>query len=159
MKVLLAQSSQTLCNPWTVACQDREFFCRGILQARILEWVAIAFSRGSFQPRNWIWVSCTVGGFFTVWATREAHKISLERSKWAHLEYSSGVIIHFCSSQKSFIFLDLLGSSNRLWVRVWCVLLSNYSDLTHVFVFHCQPCPTSWPMEDENRGFCFILLW
>ena len=42
-----------------------------ILQARILEWVAISFSRGSSQLRDWTWVSCTVGGFFTNWATRQ----------------------------------------------------------------------------------------
>ena len=44
----------------------------GILQARILEWVVIPFSRESSQPRDWTWISCIVGGFFTVWATREA---------------------------------------------------------------------------------------
>ena len=44
----------------------------GILQTRILEWVAIPFSRGSSWPRNQIWVSCTAGKFFTVGATREA---------------------------------------------------------------------------------------
>ena len=44
----------------------------GILQAIILEWVAIPFSRRSSQPRDRTQVSCTVGGFFTVWATREA---------------------------------------------------------------------------------------
>ena len=48
----------------------------GISQARILEWVAISFSKGSSQPRDWIYwtiqVSCTAGRFFTVWATREA---------------------------------------------------------------------------------------
>ena len=38
----------------------------GILQARILEWVAIPFSRGSSRPRNQTQVSCTAGGFFTV---------------------------------------------------------------------------------------------
>ena len=37
----------------------------GILQARILEWVALPFSRGSFQPRDWTQVSCIAGGFFT----------------------------------------------------------------------------------------------
>ena len=41
----------------------------GILQARILEWVAMPFSRGSSQPRNWTWVSCITGRFFTIWAT------------------------------------------------------------------------------------------
>ena len=38
----------------------------GILQARILEWVVIPFSRGSFQPRDRTWVSCIAGRFFTV---------------------------------------------------------------------------------------------
>ena len=44
----------------------------GILQTRILEWVAIPFSRGSSQPRDWTQISHIAGGFFTVWATREA---------------------------------------------------------------------------------------
>ena len=39
---------------------------------RILEWVAICFSRGSSQPRDWTRVSCTAGRFFTDWNTREA---------------------------------------------------------------------------------------
>ena len=45
---------------------------RGILQARILKWVSIPFSRGSCQPRNRTQVSCIAGIFFTSWATREA---------------------------------------------------------------------------------------
>ena len=48
----------------------------GILQARILEWVVIPFSRGSSQPRVWTCiscVSCTAGRFFTIWATKETH--------------------------------------------------------------------------------------
>ena len=44
----------------------------GILQARILEWVAIPFSRGSFQPRDQTQVSCIAARFFTIWATKEA---------------------------------------------------------------------------------------
>ena len=43
----------------------------GIFQARVLEWVAISFSRGSSWPRDWTQVSHTVG--FTLWATREVH--------------------------------------------------------------------------------------
>ena len=43
-----------------------------IFQARILEWVAISFSRGSSQPRDRTRVSCTAGRFFADWATREA---------------------------------------------------------------------------------------
>ena len=46
----------------------------GILQARILEWVAMSSSRGSSQPRDRTRVSHIAGGFFTTWATREALK-------------------------------------------------------------------------------------
>ena len=44
----------------------------GILQARILEWVAFPFFSGSFQPRDQTHVSLIAGGFFNDWATREA---------------------------------------------------------------------------------------
>ena len=44
----------------------------GILQARILEWEAISFSRESFWPRDWTRVSCIAGGIFTIWVTKEA---------------------------------------------------------------------------------------
>ena len=44
----------------------------GILQARILEWVAISLSRGPSQLRNWTQFSCTAGRFFTMWAIRDA---------------------------------------------------------------------------------------
>ena len=50
------------------------FSVHGILQARILEWVAISFSRGSSQVRDWTQVSCLAGTFFTVWATKKANK-------------------------------------------------------------------------------------
>ena len=46
----------------------------GLLQARILEWAAIPFSRGFSQPRDRIQISCIAGGFFTIRATREALK-------------------------------------------------------------------------------------
>ena len=46
----------------------------GILQARILEWVAFSFSRECSQPRDQTQVSCIAGRLFTVWATREVHE-------------------------------------------------------------------------------------
>ena len=45
-----------------------------ILEARILEWVAIPVSRGSSQPRDQTQVSCIAGRFFTSWATKEAQE-------------------------------------------------------------------------------------
>ena len=64
------QSCPTLCCP--MDCSLLGFSVFGILQGRILEWVEISFSRGSSQSRDQSWVSCTVGRFFTIWATREA---------------------------------------------------------------------------------------
>ena len=55
---------------WTRAHQAP--LSMGILQAKILAWVAIPSSRGSFQPRDQIWVFCIAGGFLTIWVTREA---------------------------------------------------------------------------------------
>ena len=52
-------------------CDPMDYTVPGILQARILEWVAFLFSRGSSQPRGWTQVSHIAGGFFTSWATRE----------------------------------------------------------------------------------------
>ena len=52
----------------------------GILQARILEWVAIPFSRGSSWHRDQTWVFCIAGRFFTIWATREAPS---PQEKWS----------------------------------------------------------------------------
>ena len=70
VKVKLAQSCPTLFNP--MDCSLPDSYVHGILQARILEWVAILFSRGSSQPRDRTCVSCIAGRFFTSWATREA---------------------------------------------------------------------------------------
>ena len=47
------------------------FSVHGILQARILEWVAISFSRGSSRPRDWTQVAHIAGRRFNLWATRE----------------------------------------------------------------------------------------
>ena len=69
-EVLVSQLCLTLCN--SMDCSLPGSSVHGILQARILEWVAIPFSRGSSQPRDGPWVSYTVGRFFTIWATREA---------------------------------------------------------------------------------------
>ena len=56
--------------PWTLACQTP--LSMGIVQARILEWAAMPSFRGSSQARDGTQVSRVAGGFYTVWATREA---------------------------------------------------------------------------------------
>ena len=57
-------------TPWTVASQTP--LPMGILQARMLEWVAMFSFKGSSQPRDRTQVSHIMGRFFTIWATREA---------------------------------------------------------------------------------------
>ena len=54
--------SKSFANPWTVGSHSS---VHGIFQARILEWVAISFSRGSSRPRDQTWVSCIAGRRFT----------------------------------------------------------------------------------------------
>ena len=72
---LVAKSSLTLCHP--MDCSPPGFSVHGNLQAKILEWVAISFSRGSSQPRNRTWVSCIADEFFIERVTREALKYML----------------------------------------------------------------------------------
>ena len=55
----------------------------GIFQARVLEWVATSFSRGSSQPRDRTWVSHIVGRRFTIWANRDFPK-RLGKNKHVH---------------------------------------------------------------------------
>ena len=77
-----------LCDP--MDCSPPGSSVHGILQTRILEWVTIPFSRGSFQPRNWTQVSHIAGGFFTVWATGKSY-LSHSIDKlwfWCHLHHS-----------------------------------------------------------------------
>ena len=66
-KVKVTQSRLILCDPM-------DYTVHGILQARILEWVAFPFCRGSSQPKDRTQVSLIAGGFFTSWATREAQE-------------------------------------------------------------------------------------
>ena len=70
----VTQSCPTLFDP--MDCSLPGSSLHGILQARVLEWVAISFSRGSSQPRDWARVSRIPGRHFNLWATREApHRV------------------------------------------------------------------------------------
>ena len=75
--VKVAQSCPTLCDPM-------DYTVHGILQTRILEWVAFTFSRGASQPRDRNQVSQMAGGFFTRWATREALMLPLKSTSKQH---------------------------------------------------------------------------
>ena len=66
----VTQSCLILCDP--IDCNLPGSSIHGIFQARVMEWVAISFCRGSSQLRDQTWVSCIAGRHFTIWATRKA---------------------------------------------------------------------------------------
>ena len=73
----VSQSCPTLCDP--MDCSLSGSSIHGIFQARVLEWIAISFSRGPSRPRNRTWVSRIAGRCFTIWATLDPITHSLLR--------------------------------------------------------------------------------
>ena len=128
--VLVAQLCLTLCDP--IVCSPWDSSVHGILQARILEWVAIPFSRGSFQPRDRTRVSCIVFEFFTSWAIREAPfpiylpwiTITLFlRPAYVHLCHfclcANAKCEHHCSIGHSpFLGCSFLQASDQIWTHL-----------------------------------------
>ena len=104
----VAQSCPTLCDP--MDCSLSGSSVHGIFQARLLEWIAISFSMGSSQLRNWTWVSRTAGRRFTVWATREA--------PWYHWSSIIILVIFF----HSFIIFFSVRNVFKLYL---CILALN----------------------------------
>ena len=95
----------------------------GILQVRILEWVAIPFSRGSSRPRDWTQVSCIAGRFFTVWATRETQKYPPHQKKRDTDFHSGGNCLKWQGFPMNLWEWKSINFSQPLWrVRI------NYTD-------------------------------
>ena len=82
---LVTKSYPKGCDPGD--CSPPGSSAHGILQARILEWVAMSFSRGSSRPRDWTCVSCIGRWILYCWATREVPRIkqSFITKPWAQL--------------------------------------------------------------------------
>ena len=94
MKVKVTQLYLTLCD-------HMYYTVHGILQARILEWVAIPFSRGSSQPRDRTQVSCIADRFLTSWATSFLEH-PLHHLDWVLSFPYSRFSRFFCSSLEQF---------------------------------------------------------
>ena len=86
----VAQSCLTLCDP--MDCSLPGSSIHGIFQARVLEWVAISFSRGSSWPRDRIPVSRVISRCFTVWATREVLVQGRKRKNYCSIAMSSNLL-------------------------------------------------------------------
>ena len=113
--VLVAQSRPTLCDPMDHSLPSS--FVHWILQARMLPWVAIPFSRGSSQPRDLTWVSRIGGRYFTIWATRLV------------LPIYSQVVFWECGKSgetyQAYFFIVILGYCSLLFIgchvdSLWC---------------------------------------
>ena len=87
----VTQLCPPLCDPMN--CSPPGSFVHGILQARVLEWIAISFSRGYSWPRDRTRVSCIAGRRFTVWATRESTE-ELYKKDMHNPDNHDGVITH-----------------------------------------------------------------
>ena len=108
---LVAKSYPTLATPWTV-CNLPGSSVHGILQARILEWVAISFSRGSFPPRNQTQISCIAGRFFTFFSPLWLLNFLWDFSSLCSCSLGIKMIYIWVSS-----FCNLLGKSDlSLWL-------------------------------------------
>ena len=114
---LVTQSCPTLCNlmDWSPSGSS----VHGILQARMLEWVAMPSSRGFSHPRDWTQVSCVAGRFFTFWATREAHdKARQHVKKQRHHFTSKGLYSQSYGFSSSFAWMWKLGLKKAEHQRV-----------------------------------------
>ena len=81
--LLVAQSCLTLCNfmDYYPPCSS----VHGILVARILEWIANPFSRGSSQPKDWTQVSHSAGRFFTSEPSKKPHRGNIPQHNKGHI--------------------------------------------------------------------------
>ena len=115
VKVEVAQSCPTFGDPMA-------YTVHGILQARILEWVVLPFSRGSSQPRDQIQVSHMADGFFTSWATRETLYILLL------LNFITAFVI-------SYLFFHLI---EEYWVSGMCLTVLSVEQVIIVTIHICN---------------------
>ena len=103
-QVKVTQSCPILCNPM-------DYTVHGILQARILECVALSFSWGSSQPRNQTQVYHIAGGFFTSWAIREAQSYEvIKKGLSSAMIYSLKIKLHLHFAITIVITLEIINA-------------------------------------------------
>ena len=151
MLCLVAQSCLTLCDP--MDCSPPGSSVCGILQARILEWVAMSSSRGSPQPKDQTQVPCIAGGFFAVWATREA------LGSLSYLQPFIIVFVFICLLVCLFVCFGLLLARVSFCGLQWSSASSpSYHESSYsVFSVPSSKClgfVYSLPYPNADAGFC-----
>ena len=155
--MLVSQSCLTLCNYMNCSM----YSVHGISQARLLEWIAISFSRGSSWPRDWTWVSCITGK-----AIREANfyccpckfifSVVLGLLMIPLKEFSMSVIVSFIFSILIWLNTFFQPAESFIYsyiINIFCKILINY----HYFKFYFQIILTSWSFW--NWIFWLPQLW
>ena len=137
----------------------------GILQAKILEWVTIPFSKESYWPRDQIQVSCNAGRFFTIWATKEAPiRHTTTEMEWAislsnDSPFTENVHAHLCLiCSVPWFSLDqcLVHSKHYICICSVCVCMHIYV-CVHVCVCVCV-CVCVWMNEAHNGGAKWLMF-
>ena len=154
---LVTQSCPALMNP--IDCSLPGYSVYGILQARILEWVAISSYRGSSHPREWTWVSCIAGRFFTDCGMKEAHDpissvqfthsvVSDSATPWTTAHLASLSITNSRSLPKLMSIELVMPSNHLIFCRPLLLLPSIFPNIS-VFSNESAYC-IKWPMDVGN---------
>ena len=145
--VLVTQLCPTICHPMDYSLPG--FSVHGILQARILEWIAMPFSRGTSHFRDWTLVSCITSRFFTIWATGKSYcMVGIEQLK----DFCDLVVSIFQSSHiPKAHWLSLTNATERI--------LSIFKALKLYFNSERKPPPKSyWLLSNLLREVYLFLI-
>ena len=110
-----------------IDCSPLGSSVHGILQPRILEWVAISLSRGFSWPRNQTQVSCIAGRFITYWATREAPRVVIVELKVPVTTRMIVLLTRLASLRKNILITVLLywvQDDPDIWKGAKCYLFN-----------------------------------
>ena len=127
--------SLTLSSP--ALCDHMDCSLPGSSVHKILkDWVAIPFSRGSFQPRDQTQLSCIAGGFLTIWATRSTYRVGREEQcglSWRDRQVLARVEPG-CHVKGCLLLEDLVTSvwepEEKGWLSSWSAFPHLYSNIT-----------------------------
>ena len=154
MKVLSAQSYPTLCDP--MDCSPK--VSSGILQARILKWVAIPFSSGSSWPRDRTWVPCIAGRFFTIWATRKAQEWLYSNTKRKKERKDSAYNCHYL------LPFSLVHSKKKKTQIIWKLIFLQLPKIRFEFIsklclLMAPQHPSPLPATTDNQGLALVEIY
>ena len=130
---MTVSDQRSLLKDMNSQCHNKMSSVCGILQARMLEWVAIPFIRGSSQPRDRIQVSCIVGGFLR---SEPPGKPQSAFQVWhSHFSSRPRVLVGFIYTRA----LHPHGAEGRVYQPFWCslcgFLLFSYSHILAAILF------------------------